>query len=60
MPNCLGELNDIATSADLRAEEPKHKRLIYRQASLEKQLMGSAGNAVAAFGKTKRFWPKRT
>ena len=58
LANCLGELNDIATGEDLMADGPKLKRMTDRQTSREKQLIDSAGDAVAAFGKTKRFWPK--
>jgi len=60
LANCLGELNDIATGEDLIADGPTLKRLTDRQASREKQLIRSARNAVAAFGQTKRFWPKQT
>lgn len=60
LANCLGELNDIATGEDLIADGPTLKRLTDREASREKQLLGSARDAVAAFGETKRFWPKQT
>ena len=60
LANCLGELNDIAPGEDLMADGPIIKRLTDRQASREKQLIGSARDAVAAFDETRRFWPKQT
>lgn len=52
----LGDLNDIATGAEIAADYPPADKLVAYETRREKKLLASAEDHLAALSKADRFW----